>query len=181
MVAGSYTRTMIPTLALLLAMATIGAIDGTYYHTYKFRLFEQPSARFETITHILRAWSLAVALWVLAHGVPVGGWYWGMVALFTFDLVDDVVDVMIEPRSRAPLGGLPPLEYLVHMVAIALSGGAWATFVIAGWATRHEPTALVSFALPWWLLWYARIVAVGALLMGMADAIRLARSRAVRT
>ena len=154
-------------------MATIGAVDGMYYHTLKFRLFEQPSARFETVTHIVRAFALAGALWVLAHRIPVGGWYWAMVALFTFDLVDDVADVLIEPRSRAPLGGLPPLEYLVHMIAIALSGGAWATFVLAGWATRHAPTALVPFALPWWLLWYARVVAVGALLMGAGDAIRL--------
>jgi hypothetical protein len=166
-----------PTLVLLLVMATIGAIDGTYYHTYKFRLFEQPSARFETITHVVRAFSLAAALWVLAHRIPVGGWYWAIVALFTFDLVDDVVDVLIEPRSRAPLGGLPPLEYLIHMISIALSGGAWATFVLAGWATRHQPAALVPFDVPWWLLWYARIVAVGALLMGVGDSIRLVLSR----
>lgn len=171
---------MIPTLVLLLAMATIGAIDGTYYHTYKFRLFEQPSARLETTTHIFRALTLAVGLWVLAHRVPVGGWYWAIVALFTLDLIDDVVDVLIEPRSRAPLGGLPPLEYLIHMIAIALSGGAWATFVLAGWSTRHAPAALVPFDLPSWLLWYARIVAVGALLMAVGDAIRLVRSRAAR-
>lgn len=171
---------MVPTLVLLLAMATIGAVDGTYYHTLKFRLFERPSARLETLTHIVRALSLAGALWVLAHRIPVGGWYWAMVALFTLDLVVDVVDVLLEPRSRAPLGGLPPLEYLIHMISIALSGGAWATFVLAGWAMRHEPTALVPFDLPWWLLWYARIVAVGALLMGMGDGIRLFLSRGAR-
>jgi len=171
---------MVPTLVLLLVMATVGAVDGAYYHTYKFRLFEQPSARLETVTHIFRAFSLAIALWVLAHWIPVGGWYWAILGVFTFDLADDIVDVLIEPRSRAPLGGLPPLEYFIHMIAIALSGGAWATFVLAGWATRHEPAALVSFDLPWWLLWYARIAAVGALLMGVGDAIRLARSRAQR-
>lgn len=168
---------MIPTLILLLAMATIGAIDGTYYHTLKFRLFEQPSSRLETVTHVLRALSLAVAVWVLSDRVPVGGWYWAIVALFTFDLAVDVVDILIEPRSRAPLGGLPPLEYFIHMMVIALSGGAWATFAIAGWSTRQEPAALVPFDVPWVLLWYARAVAVGALAMGLGDAVRLALAR----
>lgn len=77
---------MFPTLILLLAMATIGAIDGTYYHSYKYRLSQQPSSRVETVTHVLRALSLAVALWVLSDRIPFGGWYWAMAALFTFDL-----------------------------------------------------------------------------------------------
>lgn len=168
---------MIATIVLLLAMATIGSIDGAYYHAYKFRLFAQPSARLETVTHVLRALSLAVGLWVLARGIPVGGWYWAIAALFAFDLVVDVVDVVIEPKSRAPLGGLPPLEYLIHMIAIALSGGAWATFAIAGWASRGQPAALVAFAAPWWLIAYARVVAAGALAMGLMDLIRLVRAR----
>ncbi len=168
-----YDCTMLPTLVLLLIMATVGALDGSYYHTYKFRLFEQPSSRVETVTHILRALTLAIGVWVLAHRIPVGGWYWAVVALFTFDLVVDIVDILIEPKSRKPLGGLPPLEYFIHMMAIALSGGAWATFVIAGWASRGQPSALLPFELPWWLLWYARVVAVGALAMGVMDALRL--------
>ncbi len=171
---------MLSTLVLLLAMATIGAIDGTYYHTYKYRLFEQPASRLETVTHILRALSLTVALGVLSQWIPVGGWYWAMAGLFTFDLVVDVVDILIEPRSRAPLGGLPPLEYFIHMISIAISGGAWATFAIAGWPARNQATALVAFDLPWWLLWYARAVAVGALLMGLGDAIRLGLARRAR-
>lgn len=168
---------MFPTLILLLAMATIGAIDGTYYHSYKYRLSQQPSSRLETVTHVLRALSLAVALWVLSDRIPVGGWYWAMAALFTFDLGVDVVDILIEPRSRAPLGGLPPLEYFIHMIVIAISGGAWATFAIAGWATRDQPTALVAFDAPWSLLWYGHAVAVGALVMGLGDAIRLVLPR----
>ena len=90
------------------------------------------------------------------------------------------MDILIEPRSRAPLGGLPPLEYFIHMIVIAISGGAWATFAIAGWATRSAPTALVTFPVPWWLLWYARAVALGALVMGLGDAMRLVLARRAR-
>ncbi len=77
---------------------------------------------------MFRALSLVVALWILAHRIPVGGRYWAIVALFTFDLV-----------------------------------------VLAGSATRHEPAAR-----------YARIAAVGALLMGVGDSIRLVMPRRMR-
>ena len=66
------------------------------------------------------------------------------------------------------------------MMVIALSGGAWATFAIAGWSTRQQPAALVPFDVPWALLWYARAVAAGALVMGLGDAIRLVLSRGAR-
>ncbi len=163
-------------LILLLVMATIGSIDGSYYHTYKFELFRQPSARLETVTHVFRAYSLAIAAWVLVHYIPQGVWYWALVALFALDFLDDVVDVLIEPKSRAPLGGLPPFEYLIHMLVMGLSGAIWVTFIVGGFATRSAPSALVPYELSWWLLWYGRIVAVGAVLMGTMDALRLAMS-----
>jgi len=169
---------MLAPLVLLLAMAVIGSVDGAYYHTYKFALYRQPSARLETVTHIIRALMLAVAVWLLAHYTPKGGWFWVLAVVFAIDLIDDVVDVCVEPRSRAPLGGLPTPEYVVHILAMACSGGAWATFLVLGWSARDEPTALVPFGatLPEWLLWFARLVAVAALFTGLSDAVRLTRS-----
>jgi hypothetical protein len=167
---------MIVPLVLLLAMAFIGSIDGAYYHTYKFALYRQPSARLETVTHVIRAFALAFTVLVLTSGIPVGRWFWVVAAVFAVDFIDDIVDVAIEPRSRAPLGGLPPLEYLIHMIVMALSGGVWVSFLVAGWASRDQPTALVPHALPWIIVWTARGVAVGAILMGASDAIRLVRA-----
>jgi hypothetical protein len=164
-------------LVLLLAMASIGSIDGAYYHTYRFALYRQPSARLETVTHVIRAFALAFTVLVLSAGTPVGRWFWVVAAVFAIDFVDDVVDVAIEPRSRAPLGGLPPLEYLIHMIVMALSGGVWVSFLVAGWATRGQPTAIVPRALPWIIVWMGRGVAVGAILMGAGDAIRLVLAR----
>ena len=85
----------------LLAMATIGAIDGTYYHTLKFRLYDQPSARLETVTHVFRAWSMAFAVWLLAHHVPVGGWYWALVAVFAVLTVNVGLTYILAPRYGA--------------------------------------------------------------------------------
>ncbi len=139
---------------LLILMGTIGSIDLLYYHLYKFRLYDQPSARGEEVTHLVRAATFAFGLWILLHYTPQGGWFWIMAALFGVEFVDDVCDVAIEPKSREPLGGLPPLEYLVHMVASLCTGGVWVAFLTAGWAGRNAASALVPHAagfLPTWL------------------------------
>jgi len=169
---------MLVPLTLLLAMALIGSIDGAYYHTYKFALYRQPSARVETVTHIIRAFSMAFVVWILAHYTPMGGWFWAVGIVFAIDVIDDIVDILVEPGSRAPLGGLPTAEYLIHMIVMACGGGAWTTFVVLGWGAQNEATALLPFAstLPAWVLWLSRLVAVGALLSGLGDTIQLIRS-----
>ena len=159
-------------------MALIGSIDGAYYHTYKFALYKQPSSRVETVTHIIRAFSMAFVVWILAHYTPMGDWFWAGAIVFAIDMIDDIVDVLVEPSSRAPMGGLPTFEYLIHMLVMACAGGAWTTFVVLGWGAQNEPTALLPFAsnLPEWVLWLSRLVAVGALLTGIGDTIQLTRS-----
>jgi hypothetical protein len=161
-------------LVCLLLLATIGVTDSAYYHTYKFRLFEQPSSRVETLTHIARAFAAAVTIGLLSHYRPVGGWYWLVAGVLGFDFVINVVDVVVEPKSRAPLGGLPPPEYLIHMVVMAFAGGATCTFLALGYAGRLEPSALLAPEhMPTWLVWYARVVVVGAVLSGIGDSVRL--------
>lgn len=103
------------------------------YHLWKLRLHRQPSARAEALVHIVRAFSFALALGVLDHVRPEGASYWALAALFAVELLDDVMDVLIEPASRAPLSGLPPTEYPIHMMVMALSGGVWVSFLLAGW------------------------------------------------
>src|SRR5690348_15242607 len=111
---------LLPAL-LLLAMGTVGALDGVWYHLFKLRLAQRSSCRAETITHVVRGITFAVALTALVQGRPSGAWFWALLAVFALDFADDVLDVVIEPKSRAPLGGLPPLEYLVHMLVMGLS------------------------------------------------------------
>ncbi len=160
------------TVLLLIVAGTIGAVDILYYHLYKFRLSRRPGSRAETATHILRAFTFAFGVWILLGNTPMGGWYWALAAVFILDFIDGVVDVAIEPRSRKSLGGLPPLEYTVHMLSATLTGGAWVTFLVAGWAGRLAPTALVdrTSALPAWLILDGRAIAVSSVLLGTAEA-----------
>jgi hypothetical protein len=46
--------------------------------------------------------------------------------------------VLSERASRAPLGGLPPAEYLLHVLVVFGFGAGAATF---WWATADGPTA----------------------------------------
>lgn len=157
---------MVVPVVLLIVMGMIGSLDGFYYHLWKFRLYKQPSARAETITHIVRAFSYTAVLLLLTHTQPQGGWYWAIAAIFGLELLDDVVDITIEPKSREPLGGLPPREYLIHMVVMAISGGVWVSYLVLAWPNASLPTALAPLAdgaLPTWLVWEARILAVGSL------------------
>src|SRR5215471_14487453 len=54
-------------LLLLLVVAPFGAVDVVWFHVHKFRLYDQPSARCETITHLLRGLLFALGALVLAR------------------------------------------------------------------------------------------------------------------
>lgn len=162
-------RGMLLPAVLLLAMGTVGAVDALWYHLYKLRLAQRRSCRAETITHVVRNVTFAVGLTALTTGRPSGGWFWGLLAVFALDFLDDVADVLLEPKSRAPLGGLPPREYLVHMLVMALSGAVWISYAVGGWALRTGTTGLLPAQLPAWLVWDGRLTAAGAILLAGVD------------
>lgn len=58
-----------------------------------------------------------------------------VLAAFGLYLVVTAVDVLLERSSRATLGGLPPLEYLLHVLIVFGIGGAAATF---WWSSTAE-------------------------------------------
>jgi hypothetical protein len=141
-------------LPLLLAViiAPLGAVDVTWFHLRKFRLYDQPSARFETLTHLARGLLFALGALILVRYRPTGAWFWLTVALFAADFVNSVLDVISEEKSRAPLGGLPHLEYMLHIVGATFSGAITLAFVATSWASASEPTALAAATqIPGWL------------------------------
>ena len=177
-------QTMIVPVVLLVAMGTVGALDGIYFHVFRFRLFAQPTARFETATHVVRGLLFAGVLSTLLGYVPQGGWYWAFAGLFALELADDVADVLCEPASRRPLGGLPPAEYLIHALVMAITGGIWTSFLVEGWPARLAPTALVPRAagsLPRLLVWDGRLIAAGAVGLAVTELALLVRSAAARS
>ncbi|MFN0026492.1 MAG: hypothetical protein ACKV2O_04790 [Acidimicrobiales bacterium] len=124
--------TVADTAWLLLGASTIGVVDVFWFHHYRFRLFRQPSATAEEAIHLL-SYATFVGLGVALLAVGDGHGHGPVLALFGVQLVLTAADVLLEPRSRAPLGGLPALEYLFHVLVTFGIGGAAATF---WWSNR---------------------------------------------
>lgn len=127
--------TMADTTSLLLAASMIGAIDVFWFHLWRLRLYRQPASSAEEATHLAGyAAFIAIAAALLSADNPheVRGLVLG---LFTIYLVVTAADVLLERSSRSPLGGLPSLEYLLHVLVVFGIGGAAATF---WWASSTE-------------------------------------------
>mgnify|MGYP001579404016 CR=1 FL=1 len=144
----------------------LGALDVGYFHIYRCKLSSAPGSRGEQVTHLARtALFVAVLLWLMgveAHG-PAALILPGLLAA---DFLNSMADVLLEPKSRQALGGLPPLEYAVHMVAMFVSGAATALVVVDAWSRLALPArlALTLLAVPPAALamgWQIALVAVG--------------------
>ncbi len=154
-------------ISLALAIA-LGAIDGTYYHLKKYRLYQHSESRFEHQLHTVRAFLFAPIVWLL-FGRNYGGWLlWLGILAFVADAIVETIDVLIENRSRAKLGGLSTGEYAIHvnatgfrLVAIAL---VLAAKPFSAW--NLSSSALLDPDYPAWLGWMALLVAGGSLIGG---------------
>jgi hypothetical protein len=156
-------------LLLMAIAAPLGSFDVIYYHLWKFRLHRQPGARAETVTHLVRGALFAGGAWMIATHRLSGAWFWAVGALFVLDFLNNVADVLLEPRSRAPLGGVPPLEYLIHVVGATFAGAITVAYFAAGWSDRLGPTALLPSEVPVWLAWQGRALAIGAALLTVLE------------
>jgi hypothetical protein len=140
-------------LWILFAAGPIGATDVIYFHLWKFRLYQRPQSHAEEITHLIRGVMVPAVFAMLLLGRPQGTLFWIVAATFFIDTINSLIDVMIEPKSRAPIG-VPPAELAVHFIGTTLMGAAFAMVLVDGWATRNAPSALVPWApgaFPSWL------------------------------
>jgi len=150
-------------LTLLGIVAPIGAFDVLYFHVWKFRLFARPASRAETATHVVRSVLIGVVALLLAEYEPRGRWYLAVTALLALDFANTLLDVWLEPASRKDLGGVPRLEYLIHVIGATAGGAVLAAFVALGRGLATLPTELHPTTLPGFLVWNARAIAVGCL------------------
>ena len=127
---------------LLTIVGLIGSYDVLYWHWYRLRLFRLPAARWENLTHALRALLFATMMLVVLH-VDARGWWWLLYpAVLGLEVTNTMSDVILEPKSRKGIGGLPGAEYVIHIFLSILTGAALACVI---WGTRgllQEPTAL---------------------------------------
>jgi hypothetical protein len=170
-------------LVLALLAAPIGAFDVLWFHIRTFRLYEVPSSRTETMIHLVRGAVFSSAVFLLANYRFEGFWFWLIGALFVADLTVNVLDVLVEPGSRAPLGGIPRAEYLLHVVGSMFSGAVAATYFVTGWTGHTLPTALIPLeeAFPSWLRWQGNMVATSGALLTLVEGFLFCTSRTVPT
>ena len=119
---------------LLTLVGLIGSYDVLYWHWYRLRLFRLPAARWENLTHAIRALLFALMMLVVLR-VDARGWWWPLYPLvLAFEVTNTRADVIIEPRSRRDIGGLPAPEYVIHIFLSILTGAALASVI---WGTRQ--------------------------------------------
>ncbi|MBI3300485.1 MAG: hypothetical protein HYZ72_00155, partial [Deltaproteobacteria bacterium] len=119
-------------LWILLVYSSVGTVDGIYNHLYRYHLYAHASSFTEHISHTFLSLGLALTVTMLVF-VEMGSvgfaFLLGIQALSVFNTL---WDVSLELKSRAPLGGFPPHEYLLHTVIFLLHGAfLWA--VIGNW------------------------------------------------
>ncbi|MGH9419908.1 MAG: hypothetical protein ACRD3J_08045 [Thermoanaerobaculia bacterium] len=129
------------TLFILLATGPVGAIDVLYFHIWKFRLYTRPQSAKEQVAHLVRDLVAPSIFTFLLIGRPEGACFWFVAALFAADTINSLIDTMLEPASRAPIG-VPPAELALHFIGASAMGAAWATFMMSGWVTRNAPAVL---------------------------------------
>ncbi|HEX8999432.1 MAG TPA: hypothetical protein VGB07_06005 [Blastocatellia bacterium] len=155
---------------ICLALATVlGAIDGTYYHLKKYQLHLRAESRFEHQLHTIRAFLFAPIVWLL-FGWNSGGWLlWLGVLAFAIDSIVELIDVLVENRSRAKLGGLSTGEYAIHVNAtglrIAAVALALAAKPVAAWSL--DSPSLIEPDFPAWLSWLMFCVVGGSVIGGV--------------
>ncbi|MFN2424904.1 MAG: hypothetical protein ABR587_00505 [Candidatus Binatia bacterium] len=162
---------MTTTLTILAIVGTIGAIDVLYYHLYRFRLYSQPGSVAEEVTHLLRN-AIFIAILLVCMQPATEPWARVMFFLFAADLTNSVIDVLLEKNSRAPFGGLPSGEYLVHILSTFGTGVAVASYTMA----LGSPAPVLE-GLLLWQVWGMIAMGVALLLIEGALFVRAFQTR----
>lgn len=128
---------------LLMAVGVIGAVDVLWFHIWRLRLYARPHSAGEQLTHLVRhvLFSALAAMFVL--GAP-REWILGVLAL---DLLNSLLDVALEPRSRAPVGGISGREAALHALATFMLGAVFALTLTASEGWSPTPLQLVRGAI----------------------------------
>lgn len=102
-------------LLFLIPVAILSAYDGIYLHLFKYKLQENPDSKLEHLTHTIRSLLfIPIVLLLLIWNVS-GTLLYLLISLLVIDFVVEILDLIEEKRSRKKMGGLPHLEYILHM------------------------------------------------------------------
>jgi len=156
---------MILTLVLAVVFAVVAAGDSLYFHIWKYRLHNRVECAWEHLLHTANVCVFVPQIYLFFCVDAHGAWLVAAAALCAATLAIEVADVLSEHQSRRFIGGLTPVEYLLHFLMAGLRMG----FVIAFFGGR----SLDDFAGPAVLgepLWYVRAVGLCLLAPGLVIA-----------
>jgi hypothetical protein len=158
-------------LSALLLMGVLGAFDTLYYHEWKLRLPDTPTAGRELRLHAARDFVYAAVFgslaWITWNGVCV----WPLAALLLAEVVITLKDFLEEDRTRR----LPAGERVMH----ALMGIAYGVFLTLlfphalRWSAMGSGFSRVDYG-P--LSWILSLFAAGVLISGLRDLVASRRS-----
>ena len=130
-------------VALLFVLGCLGATDIVLYHSLSHGIRSHADSRVELWIHSLRGPLYATLFLVLPNFGLAGWWVAVLYALLVADVAITVVDFAVEGASREKLGGLPPGEYVLHML-IGMTFGAFAATAVGNTVPNLSlPTAIV--------------------------------------
>jgi hypothetical protein len=147
----------------------LGAVDGLYFHLWKYKLYGRSETRYEHKLHTIRAFLFIPIVWLL-FGKNYGGWLlWAGVLMAAADTIVELLDVFCEMKSRAGIGGLSTGEYAIHLNATGLRFVALTLILLAKPASAWELNAPWEIApeYPSWVTWLALNSIPGGLLGGL--------------
>jgi hypothetical protein len=140
--AAAFGIVMLTASVLLLVIGVLGAFDIAFFHVRTARLLERPECRREAWTHVVRGVVYALQFVLVPNVRFEGAWVVALVVLFVVDAAVAAIDVLVEPASRAPQGGLPRGEYFMHIVLSVLVGAMLHAALGTAWADRAAETSV---------------------------------------
>ncbi|MBT3981720.1 MAG: hypothetical protein HOE90_10230 [Bacteriovoracaceae bacterium] len=166
------------TLVLISIIAPLGALDVLYFHIYKYKLASDPKSWDETKTHIIRSLVLGVITLFLAFFRPSGIWFYIIGGLIVFDFMNNLIDAFLEQDSRAHHGGLPRIEYMIHIAGSTWMGMAALSFFYIGWNFQFGPNELISLgvSIPLFLKFNTLMVSAGSFVLAGLELFLMLRS-----
>lgn len=155
---------MIQALELLLVLGAMGALDTFYYHEWKLRLPETPTARRELRLHASRDFAYAIVFGSLAWTTWNGVLIWPLACILLFEIVVTLTDFIEEDRTRK----LPAGERVMHAV-MGIAYGGFLTLLFPH-AVEWERLASGFGAADYGVLsWILTFFAVGVFTSGVRD------------
>ena len=155
---------MIAAIEVLLLLGALGAADTLYYHEWRLRLPETPSARHELRLHASRDFAYAIVFFTLAWTTWNGALVWPLALILAFEIGVTLTDFIEEDRTRK----LPAGERVMHAVMGIVYGIFLALLYphAARWSTLSFGFGMADYGM---LSWALTLFAAGVLASGVRD------------